>query len=294
MKRFRAFTLIELLVVISIVSLLVAILLPALSEARQAGLRVQCLAQVRSSGQAMAMYAADNREIIAKSDLGRANSTFLAFGNSIGNDRPIPDENKIINHGSWAMNDYGSTDMFFCPAANVIVEYSTTYQTFKTRYKTINAETIRTGGLSGGGIWGPRNMTTYVFNQTLVPNPLVGENPISPMKSSPSKSGTRLDQMEGFWPVLHDYRTSLFSEVISCHKSRGYSVLRADTGAVFLGVQQIVDGANEPGISVPGIAANTSGRLPEDPRADDAAWNREFQRVEPNVGLWPVLYGALK
>ncbi len=48
----RAFTLIELLVVISIIALLIAILLPALGSARESARRTQCLANVRSLGQA--------------------------------------------------------------------------------------------------------------------------------------------------------------------------------------------------------------------------------------------------
>lgn len=52
-----AFTLIELLVVIAIVSLLLSVLLPALSGARRSGRAVKCESHLRTLGQAMYCYA---------------------------------------------------------------------------------------------------------------------------------------------------------------------------------------------------------------------------------------------
>lgn len=52
----RAFTLIELLVVISIISLLISILLPSLSRARDQAKGVHCLARLKEFGSAMAAY----------------------------------------------------------------------------------------------------------------------------------------------------------------------------------------------------------------------------------------------
>jgi prepilin-type N-terminal cleavage/methylation domain-containing protein len=57
----HAFTLIELLVVISLISLLVAILLPALASVRSAGQRSASLSNVRQIANAMHLYAADNK-----------------------------------------------------------------------------------------------------------------------------------------------------------------------------------------------------------------------------------------
>src|SRR5437588_1989216 len=61
-KQFSpAFTLVELLVVIAIIAVLIALLIPALNSAREHANRVKCMANLRSIGQAMKIYATDNK-----------------------------------------------------------------------------------------------------------------------------------------------------------------------------------------------------------------------------------------
>jgi len=60
MRKMNGFTLIELLVVIAIIALLVAILLPSLSKAKELANRVACSSNLSAIGKALNLYEADN------------------------------------------------------------------------------------------------------------------------------------------------------------------------------------------------------------------------------------------
>lgn len=67
MRQKQAFTLIELLVVIAIIAILAALLLPALSKAKQRAWSSRCQSNLRQIGLGMKMFADDNQELYPES-----------------------------------------------------------------------------------------------------------------------------------------------------------------------------------------------------------------------------------
>ena len=104
MYRSKGFTLIELLVVISIIALLVAILMPALSAARKQAQAVVCLNNLHQIGLGAYYYAEENDTYIPRGMTGPGG--FLWF------EMFMP---YLENEEAKRSGDYRRVDIFRCP-----------------------------------------------------------------------------------------------------------------------------------------------------------------------------------
>lgn len=104
------FTLIELLVTIAIIGILAAILLPALSSAREYGRRAYCLNNLRQISLAVTQYSDDNNGIMPPFFGGTINTN--GGGNGI--------HLKVLMKGKWAVSTcigpLYSTKVLLCPS----------------------------------------------------------------------------------------------------------------------------------------------------------------------------------
>jgi prepilin-type N-terminal cleavage/methylation domain-containing protein/prepilin-type processing-associated H-X9-DG protein len=110
----KAFTLIELLVVIAIIAILAAMLLPALSAAKQKTLGVACLNNLKQLTLAAIVYGSDNHDEIIPNALGTTNSWVAGSVQQLPGATNIADiEDSLL----WSYNK--SLGIYVCPADKI-------------------------------------------------------------------------------------------------------------------------------------------------------------------------------
>jgi prepilin-type N-terminal cleavage/methylation domain-containing protein len=158
-QRIAGFTLVELLVVIAIIALLLAVLMPALSKARNQAYRVICRTQLHQLGLAALTYAQDNKN---KFSVGNFyNYPMSNFGDS--NRNGIHHEGDDDSFIALDVQRYLATkdySLFICPANKSLLQMRAKNAEDPTSANMTVAKWYRSGHLNFDG---PPNYGYYIY-----------------------------------------------------------------------------------------------------------------------------------
>jgi prepilin-type N-terminal cleavage/methylation domain-containing protein len=191
--RKGTFTLIELLTVIALISILAAMLLPALVSARNRGKAIECLSRLKQLGVCTELYGVDYQDYIPP-------SWHMMFGNQTWMSSLIP----------YASSDKSGSRLFWCPGAppqNGEVNSS-------NAYKTYNANLFFYIRYSA-------NINAFAYSNTTDNTPLRKRNSIK----RPGEFVSFLDRKNHvyFTPIVYwDADSALYS--VNADLERGYPV----------------------------------------------------------------------
>jgi prepilin-type N-terminal cleavage/methylation domain-containing protein/prepilin-type processing-associated H-X9-DG protein len=137
----RAFTLLELLVVITIIGILAAMLLPALSRSKASARRIDCLSHTKQLALAATMYGQDNVDSLPWPNWGAKFQGWLYT--PVGGMPPAPTnppENAYLGGTLWSY--VKATTIYWCPEDNPNSPY------FQQRLEKLSSY-VMNGGIMG-------------------------------------------------------------------------------------------------------------------------------------------------